>query len=45
MQLFIPKLIIKHTNTMNENQNIEWKSSWRDEYLKWVCAFANEQSD
>ena len=28
---------------MNENQNIEWKSSWRDEYLKWVCAFANEQ--
>ena len=30
---------------MNENQNIEWKSSWRDEYLKWVCAFANEQGD
>ena len=24
-----------------ENQNIEYKSSWRDEYLKWICAFAN----
>ncbi len=26
---------------MSENQNIEWKSSWRDEYLKWICGFAN----
>ena len=26
---------------MPENQNIEWKSSWHDEYLKWVCGFAN----
>lgn len=26
---------------MSENQNIEWKESWRDEYLKWVCGFAN----
>ena len=26
-----------------ESQNIEWKSSWRDEYLKWVCGFANAQ--
>ena len=26
---------------MPENQNIEWKESWRDEYLKWVCGFAN----
>lgn len=24
-----------------ENYNIEWKSSWRDEYLKWICGFAN----
>jgi ATP-dependent DNA helicase RecG len=24
-----------------ENQNIEYKSSWRDEYLKWICGFAN----
>lgn len=26
---------------MSENQNIEYKSSWRDEYLKWICGFAN----
>lgn len=28
---------------MVENQNIEWKESWRDEYLKWICGFANAQ--
>lgn len=28
---------------MSENQNTEWKESWRDEYLKWVCGFANAQ--
>lgn len=28
---------------MAENQNIEWKQSWRDEYLKWICGFANAQ--
>ena len=28
---------------MNEDQNIEWKRSWRDEYLKWICGFANAQ--
>ena len=26
---------------MAENQNIEWKETWRDEYLKWICGFAN----
>lgn len=26
---------------MAESQNIEYKSSWRDEYLKWICGFAN----
>lgn len=26
---------------MRENQNVEYKQSWRDEYLKWVCGFAN----
>lgn len=26
---------------MSENQNIEWKENWRDEYLKWICGFAN----
>lgn len=28
---------------MAENQNVEWKESWRDEYLKWICGFANAQ--
>jgi ATP-dependent DNA helicase RecG len=28
---------------MKENQNIEWKESWRDEYLKWICGFANSE--
>jgi hypothetical protein len=26
---------------MPEQQNIEYKSSWHDDYLKWVCGFAN----
>lgn len=26
-----------------ENQNIEFKESWRDEYIKWLCGFANAQ--
>lgn len=26
-----------------ESQNIEWKESWRDEYLKWISGFANAQ--
>ncbi len=26
---------------MPENQNIEWKVSWKDEYLGWICGFAN----
>ena len=26
---------------MQENQNIEWKESWRDEYIKWIAGFAN----
>lgn len=28
---------------LNESQNIEYKESWRDEYLKWICGFANAQ--
>ena len=24
-----------------ESHNIEWKQSWRDEYLKWLCGYAN----
>jgi len=26
-----------------ESQNIEWKQSWSDDYLKWICGFANAQ--
>ena len=26
---------------MKESQVTEWKRSWRDEYLKWICGFAN----
>ncbi len=25
----------------SESQNIEFKVAWRDEYLKWICGFAN----
>lgn len=28
---------------MSESQNIEYKQSWRDEYQKWICGFANAQ--
>ncbi len=26
-----------------ESQDTEWKETWRDEYLKWICGFANAQ--
>lgn len=29
--------------TENESQNVEYKESWRDEYIKWICGFANAQ--
>lgn len=28
---------------MSESQNVEYKESWRSEYLKWICGFANAQ--
>ena len=27
----------------SEDQHTEWKASWRDEYLKWICGFANAE--
>ena len=27
-----------------ECQNVEFKRIWKDEYLKWICGFANAQS-
>jgi hypothetical protein len=26
---------------MTEHQNTEYKESWHEDYLKWVCGFAN----
>lgn len=26
-----------------ESQNVEYKQSWKDEYLRWICGFANAQ--
>ena len=28
---------------MPESQNVEWKSKWKDEYLEWICGYANAQ--
>jgi len=28
---------------MTENHTVEWKAIWRDEYLRWVCGFANAE--
>ena len=28
---------------MSEHQQREWKAVWRDEYLKWICGFANAE--
>ncbi len=43
----IPKIVplyaIYLLSIRSENQNIEYKEAWRDEYLKWVCGFANAQ--
>lgn len=34
---------VKHTLIMIEHQRIEWKSLWRDDYLKWISGFANAE--
>lgn len=28
-------------NRKPESESIEWKSSWHDEYFKWLCGYAN----
>ena len=28
---------------MKEHQRMEWKESWRNECLKWICTFANAE--
>ncbi len=32
-----------HDSVTTERRNLEWKTSWQDEYLKWICGFANAQ--
>ena len=27
----------------NESQVVEWKESWQDKYLEWICGYANAQ--
>ena len=27
----------------SENQVNEWKESWHDKYLEWICGYANAQ--
>jgi ATP-dependent DNA helicase RecG len=34
---------MRYKSIMKENQHIEWKESWRDEFLKWICGFANAE--
>jgi len=40
MNLYLSAIKMK-SKKMPEQQNIEYKSSWHDDYLKWVCGFAN----
>ena len=32
---------VKQKLNISESQNVEFKEAWRDEYLKWICGFAN----
>ena len=25
----------------DENQNVEYKESWHDKYLEWICGYAS----
>ena len=36
-------VFVTHFYMITENQNMEWKETWRDEYIKWICGFANAQ--
>ena len=33
----------KRQQDNQESQQIEWKWSWQDEYLKWLCGYANTE--
>ena len=39
--IFVLSVVKNIKYQMQENQNIEYKEIWKDEYFKQVCAFAN----
>ena len=28
----------------DENQNVEYKESWYDKYIEWICGYANDRA-
>lgn len=40
---FYRSMIQEDIPGMQETPHIEWKESWRDEYLKWICGFADAE--
>jgi ATP-dependent DNA helicase RecG len=34
-------MIRRSEDLHSENQHVEWKESWHDDYVKWICGFAN----
>ena len=36
-----PHVAAMTNDPMAESQSLERESSWPDEYLKWICGFAN----
>ena len=36
-------IVDRQERELKEDQNVEWKKSWQDDYLKWICGFANAQ--
>ena len=37
----ITPVVRKQVKNMPEHQTIEWKESWHDEFLEWICGYAN----
>lgn len=41
MEYYYEPLLVKEDSYDMELEEVEWKWSWRDEYLKWICGYAN----
>ena len=39
---YIAESLLMNPHT-KESQNTEWKASWLEDYLKWVCDYANAE--